>query len=56
MEASLSSQRDSGKETDIGSLRYQGVAGVVRLLPRFAVRALGNYRHRLTAASESESL
>ncbi|PVU82771.1 short-chain dehydrogenase [Cellulomonas sp. WB94] len=39
------------------SLRYQGVAGVVRVLPRFAIRALGNYRHRLTtAASESESL
>ncbi|MGV8977088.1 MAG: SDR family NAD(P)-dependent oxidoreductase [Cellulomonas sp.] len=38
------------------SLRYQGLAAAMRLLPRFAIRALGNYRHRLSAASESESL
>ena len=38
------------------SLRYQAAAGVARVLPRFAIRALGNYRRRLSAASESESL
>ncbi|HZL01945.1 MAG TPA: SDR family NAD(P)-dependent oxidoreductase [Cellulomonas sp.] len=38
------------------SLRYQAAAGVARLLPRSAVRALGSYRHRLSAASESESM
>ena len=39
------------------AMRGYAMARIARVLPRFAVRALGNYRHRLTtAASESESL
>ncbi|NLF04415.1 MAG: SDR family NAD(P)-dependent oxidoreductase, partial [Actinomycetales bacterium] len=33
------------------SLRYQLASGLVRTLPRAAVRALGNYRARLAGAS-----
>lgn len=36
------------------SLRYQLAAGLVRTLPRAAVRALGNYRARLASASDDE--
>jgi short-subunit dehydrogenase len=38
------------------SLRYQAAAGVARLLPRSAVRALGDYRNRLVRAGDGDPL